>query len=67
MSQTERDALEARIDEFRRSRRRQSTAEEAEAIRIWQQQGLKENARALEDWNRWIADNGLPLAKYRQF
>jgi len=26
-----------------------------------------ENAGALEDYNLWIAENGLPLEKYRMF
>ncbi len=28
---------------------------------------LEENLPALQAWNEWIEENGLPLAKYRQF
>ena len=28
---------------------------------------LETNREALEDWNRWVEKNGLPLARYRQF
>ncbi|MBK6707761.1 MAG: type II toxin-antitoxin system CcdA family antitoxin [Sphingomonadales bacterium] len=27
----------------------------------------RENKEAIESWNKWVAENGLPLAKYRQF
>lgn len=27
----------------------------------------RENKAAIESWNNWVAQNGLPLAKYRQF
>lgn len=27
----------------------------------------RENREAIESWNKWVAENGLPLAKYRQF
>jgi antitoxin CcdA len=27
----------------------------------------EENRAALEDYNAWVAENGLPLGKYRQF
>ncbi|MEW5424372.1 type II toxin-antitoxin system CcdA family antitoxin [Amorphus sp. 3PC139-8] len=30
-------------------------------------QWLEENRAALEGYNAWVAENGLPLAKYRQF
>lgn len=36
---------------------RQSMKEE------WQ----RENREAIQSWNKWVAENGLPLAKYRQF
>lgn len=28
---------------------------------------LEENRPALEEWNRYVEKNGLPLAKYRMF
>lgn len=28
---------------------------------------LRENAEAIAGWNAWVEENGLPLAKYRQF
>jgi len=34
-----------------------------EKTRRWKE----ENAEAIADWNRWVAENGLPLAKYRMF
>lgn len=30
-------------------------------------QWLEENCTALTGYNAWVAGNGLPLAKYRQF
>ena len=27
----------------------------------------RENKEAIESWNKWTRENGLPLAKYRQF
>lgn len=34
-----------------------------ERKRRWQE----ENRPAMEAWNAWIAEHGLPLARYRQF
>jgi antitoxin CcdA len=31
------------------------------------EQWKRENKGAIESWNQWIDQNGLPLAKYRQF
>ena len=28
---------------------------------------LKENLPALEAWNEWVRENGIPYAEYRQF
>jgi antitoxin CcdA len=28
---------------------------------------LAENRDALDNWNKWVEENGLPLAHYRQF
>lgn len=28
---------------------------------------LAENRDAIEEWNEWVAKNGLPLEKYRMF
>ena len=38
-------------------------AAKAERERRWQE----ENRGAIEEWNAWIAEHDLPLAKYRQF
>lgn len=27
----------------------------------------RENREAIDSWNKWVAENGMPLAKYRQF
>jgi antitoxin CcdA len=35
----------------------------AEHQRQWQ----AENAEAIASWNAWVAEHGLPLAKYRKF
>lgn len=35
----------------------------AEKARLWK----IENREAIESWNRHFEENGLPLAKYRQF
>jgi len=35
----------------------------AERVRRW----LEENREAIEAWNLWVKENGLPLAKYRRF
>lgn len=34
-----------------------------ERKRRWQE----ENRAAMEAWNAWVAEHGLPLARYRQF
>ena len=40
----------------------------ADAVRKEKERRWKEeNREAIEGWNQWIRDNGLPLAKYRQF
>ena len=31
------------------------------------EQWLKENAEAIEGWNKYIEANGLPLARFRMF
>ena len=28
---------------------------------------IEENREAMESWNKWVEENGLPLARYRQF
>jgi len=38
-------------------------AVKAEKERQW----MAENKHVIEDWNDWVAEHGLPLAKYRQF
>ena len=40
-----------------------SAALKEERKRRWQE----ENREAAEAWNGWVAENGLPLARYRQF
>jgi antitoxin CcdA len=40
-----------------------AAAVKAEKERRW----LEENRPALDSWNRYIAEHGLPLAKYRSF
>ncbi|MDB5413800.1 MAG: Post-segregation antitoxin (ccd killing mechanism protein) encoded by the plasmid [Rubritepida sp.] len=35
----------------------------AEKARRW----LEENREAIDAWNRWTEENGLPLAEYRMF
>ena len=32
-----------------------------------ERQWLDENREAIETWNVWVKENGLPLAKYRRF
>ena len=49
--------------EFRAMRLRMTEAERAELERVWQE----ENAEAIEDYNRYVEKNGLPLEKYRPF
>lgn len=39
----------------------------AEIKTAGQQQWIEENRDAIRDWNEWVARNGLPLEKYRQF
>lgn len=34
-----------------------------EKARRWKE----ENRGAIEGWNKWVKENGLPLAKYRMF
>ena len=44
--------------------------EEGLAKQIAEERGrrwLKENREAIESSNAWVAEHGLPLAKYRQF
>lgn len=38
-------------------------AVKAEKERQW----MAENKHVIEGWNDWVAEHGLPLAKYRQF
>ena len=28
---------------------------------------LRDNKEAFDSWNEWVEENGIPLAKYRQF
>jgi antitoxin CcdA len=40
-----------------------SDAVRQEKERLWKE----ENRGALESWNRWVEENGIPLSEYRQF
>ncbi|MFM9978794.1 MAG: type II toxin-antitoxin system CcdA family antitoxin [Sphingomonadaceae bacterium] len=40
-------------------------AEEVKKAR--EQAWLEENTPAIEAWNAWVRENGLPYAKYRRF
>ena len=57
---------EARALEINVSRAAEDGIAEAvrkESARRWKE----ENREAVEGWNKWIEENGLPLARYRQF
>lgn len=43
----------------------QGLAREIKATR--ESRWLEENAEAIQSWNDYVAEHGLPLAKYRQF
>lgn len=43
------------------------TSEEEAAIKAWQERWIVENREAIESWNLWVKEHGLPLAKYRLF
>lgn len=43
------------------------TPEEEAAIKAWQERWIVENREAIESWNVWVEEHGLPLAKYRMF
>lgn len=55
--------LNAPSKEFRAAKAEMSVAEREEMGRVW----LEESKEAFEDYNRWIAENGIPLSEYRQF
>jgi antitoxin CcdA len=38
-----------------------------EVARSRREAWLEENLPALEAWNQWIRENGIPYAEYRQF
>jgi antitoxin CcdA len=40
---------------------------EKEVAKTRRQAWLEENLPALEAWNEWIRENGIPYAEYRQF
>ena len=40
---------------------------EAQVARTRDKQWLEENREAIEYWNAWVEQHGLPLARYRQF
>ena len=39
----------------------------AEVAKTRRQRWLEENHEALDSWNQYVAEHGLPLAAYRQF
>jgi antitoxin CcdA len=39
----------------------------AEVRNAQKEEWKRENREAIESWNKWVAENGLPLAEYRQF
>ena len=49
--------------EFKAARAAMGPANLAELRRIWSE----ESAVSIADYNRHVAEHGLPLAKYRQF
>jgi antitoxin CcdA len=51
------------LDQFRAARAKRSPAEREALERLWQE----ENAEAIADYNRYIEENGIPLAEFRQF
>lgn len=57
---------EAKTLEINVSRAAETGIENAvreEKARRWKE----ENKGAIEGWNKWVKENGLPLAKYRMF
>jgi len=40
---------------------------EAEVYEARKRQWIEENREAIDGWNAWVAEHGLPLARYRQF
>lgn len=58
-----RKLLELPLDEFRAARAKRSPAEREALAKLWQE----ENAEAIADYNRYIEENGIPLAEFRQF
>jgi antitoxin CcdA len=58
-----RKLLELPLDEFRAARAKRSPAEREALERLWQE----ENSKAIADYNRYIDENGIPLAEFRQF
>ncbi len=48
---------------FRAAKAKMSDAELNELRRVWQE----ESVEAIADYNRYVEEHGLPLAKYRMF
>lgn len=40
---------------------------EEQVRRIRSEKWIEENREAIDYWNGWVEENGLPLAQYRQF
>ncbi|MBS0502783.1 MAG: type II toxin-antitoxin system CcdA family antitoxin [Proteobacteria bacterium] len=38
-----------------------------EVRKVREQQWIEENWEAIQGWNAWVEEHGLPLAKYRMF
>jgi len=49
--------------EFRAARLSMTEAERAELRRVW----AEESAEAIADYNRYVEEHGLPLARHRSF
>ena len=39
----------------------------AEVKKLREERWIEENMEAIQSWNAWVEEHGLPLAKYRQF
>lgn len=57
------DAKELGINVSRASEEGLARQVKAERERQWRE----ENREAIAEWNRYVADNGLPLERFRQF
>ncbi len=65
MSYTERSPVRKEIVVSEKRRRRPELPPEIK--RTLEEKWIAENAEAVEEWNTYVAEHGLPLEKYRQF